>query len=289
MMIKKVLSFLLLSGSIHAQNSEIFAHRGFGGLHTESTLPGFKAALHYTHVLELDVMVSRDLNVVVTHDPTLHAKLYTYEGVEDKGVLANEKVYDKTFQELALYKMGTTANKAFPQQKKIQETIPLLADVLKETQEYAVVNKLKQPHFFIETKIKETTDDHNHPSPKVVVELLVKELKRQVQAHQVIIQSFDPRTLQYIEKFYSEYRTCLLDKKKQPLSAYLNELDFKPDYFSPSFNEISELTLIESKRYGIPLIGGNSNSKKQIDQMNAWGIHQVISDYPYEKLPQELK
>lgn len=80
----------------------------------------------------------------------------------------------------------------------------------------------------------------------------------------------------------------MLDKKKQPLSAYLKELDFKPDFFSPSFDEISEITLKESKEFGIPLIGGNSNSKTQIDQMKAWEIHQIISDYPYEKLPKDL-
>lgn len=66
---------------------------------------------------------------------------------------------------------------------------------------------------------------------------------------QVIIQSFDPRTLSYIEKNYPNYKTCLFDKKKQSLGLYLEELDFKPDYFSPSFAQITHELLKESKQY----------------------------------------
>lgn len=189
-MIKNAISFPLLTGSIQAQTTEIFAHRGFRGLHTESTLQGFKEALHYTHFLELDVMISRDLHVIVTHDPTLHDNLYRYKGNSNEVKIYNEKVYDKTYKELTFYKIGGKVSNAFPDQKKIEASIPLLVDVLKQTQMYAEVNELKQPHFFIETKIKEATDGLNHPSPKVVVELLIQDLKKYVKPNQVIIQSF---------------------------------------------------------------------------------------------------
>lgn len=67
---------LFISIDLQAQSLEILAHRGFRGLHTENTLEAFKKTLHHSHFLEMDVMVTKDMRVVVTHDPVLHEKLY---------------------------------------------------------------------------------------------------------------------------------------------------------------------------------------------------------------------
>lgn len=282
---KHILVLLLFTCThLHAQSLQIFAHRGFRGLHTENTLEAFKKSLHYTHFLEMDVMISKDMKVVVTHDPILHEKLYVHD-IKKDSTLYQQRIYDLNYNEIELYKLGFKKSKGFENQENFVSTIPLLENVLKETQSYASKHNLEEPHYFIETKITEKTDGVNHPDPKVVVELLIKVLKENVKPSQVIIQSFDPRTLSYISKHYPEYKTCLLDKKKQLLSVYLKELDFRPDYFSPNFYQITSELIEESKKYQIPLMGGNTNNKQEIDQMYQMGIHQIISDYPYTKLP----
>jgi len=54
-----------------AQGPLLFAHRGTPGDHVENTLPSFWAALAYgADVLELDVRMSSDGHVVVSHDAT---------------------------------------------------------------------------------------------------------------------------------------------------------------------------------------------------------------------------
>jgi glycerophosphoryl diester phosphodiesterase len=54
-----------------AQGPLLFAHRGASLEHVENTLPAFRAALdHGADVLELDVRMSADGHVVVSHDPT---------------------------------------------------------------------------------------------------------------------------------------------------------------------------------------------------------------------------
>ena len=54
-----------------AQGPLLFAHRGAPGEHVENTLPAFAAALaHGADVLELDVHMSADGHVIVSHDPT---------------------------------------------------------------------------------------------------------------------------------------------------------------------------------------------------------------------------
>lgn len=282
---KHYLLLLLLACKFsQAQPLEIIAHRGFRGLHTENTLEAFKKSLHHTYFLEMDVMLSKDMKVVVTHDPILHDNLYVHHQ-ENDSTIYKKRVYDVNYDEIVAYKLGFKKSKGFENQESFVSTIPLLETVLKETQTYAATHQLKAPHYFIETKITEKTDGRNHPDPKVVVELLMDVLKKNIKPSQVIIQSFDPRTLSYISKHYPEYKTCLLDKKKQLLSVYLKELDFKPDYFSPSFKQISPELIEESKKFKIPLIGGNSNSRQEIDKMYELGIHQIISDYPYAELP----
>lgn len=275
---------LFISIDLQAQSLEILAHRGFRGLHTENTLEAFKKTLHHSHFLEMDVMVTKDMRVVVTHDPVLHEKLYVNKKVKDSTDY-KRRVYDLDYNEITNYKLGYKKSKGFDKQQNIISTIPLLEEVLQQTQMYAKVNKLKVPNYFIETKITDRTDGINHPDPKVVVELLIKVLKENIKPTQVIIQSFDSRTLSYISKNYPEFKTCLLDKKKQLLSVYLKELDFKPDYFSPNFKQITPELIEESKEFEIPLIGGNTNNKEEIDKMYELGIFQIISDYPYSELP----
>lgn len=283
---KSLLSILLLAFSIQyqAQNTTIFAHRGFRSLNPENTIVAFKNALHYTSTVEMDIMVSKNMDVVVTHDAVINSKLYTDKNGNALPENSTFIIYNMNTKEIANFSLGLVPNVSFPQQNQSKEYIPTLDQVMQELTNYAKNKGLKRPHYFIETKISEKTDDQYHPKPKEVVELLVKVLKNNIQPEEVIIQSFDPRTLSYIEKFYPEYRTCLLDKKKQPLSVYLAELDFKPDYFSPSFKQITPQTLEESKKYKIPLIGGNANSKSEVDQMQKWGIEYVISDYPYSMM-----
>lgn len=54
-----------------AQGPLLFAHRGAPGLHVENTLPAFEAALaHGADVLELDVHMSADGHIIVSHDAT---------------------------------------------------------------------------------------------------------------------------------------------------------------------------------------------------------------------------
>jgi len=281
---KWLLALIVFSTNSYAQDIIVFAHRGFRGLNPENTLTAFKEALHHTSTVEMDIMISKNMDVVVTHDAVINSKIYTDK--QGKALSKDNKniIYELNTNELSDYTLGILPNSAFPEQSKLKETIPTLENVMQELTKYSQSKGLSRPHYFIETKISENTDDQYHPKPKEVVELLVKVLKKYIKPDEVIIQSFDSRTLSYIKKYYPEYKTCLLDKKKQPLSKYLTELDFKPDYFSPSFKEITPQTLKESKQFAVPLVGGNSNSKKEVEQMQKWGIQYVISDYPYKML-----
>lgn len=54
--------------SIHSL--EVYGHRGEAGHYPENTIPGFLSAVAKgVHAIELDVVISKDKKVVVSHEP----------------------------------------------------------------------------------------------------------------------------------------------------------------------------------------------------------------------------
>src|SRR5690606_40891651 len=68
---------------------EVYAHRGFRGLHPENTIQAMKKALHYGAVLELDLAISKDKNVIVSHDAVMNTKIT--EKVDESSLVKVEK------------------------------------------------------------------------------------------------------------------------------------------------------------------------------------------------------
>lgn len=81
----KFLTTILLSGLFHISQAQGTdnkpfdwqGHRGARGLAPENALPAFLTALSFPKIttLELDVVISADGKVVVSHEPWLNAKI----------------------------------------------------------------------------------------------------------------------------------------------------------------------------------------------------------------------
>ncbi|MEZ4956276.1 MAG: glycerophosphodiester phosphodiesterase family protein [Saprospiraceae bacterium] len=97
-------------------------HRGARGLLPENTIPAFLEALKYpVKTLELDVAVSKDLQLIVSHEPWMSHHICT----KPEGVAVTEqeamslKIMDLTYDEIKKYDCGSRGNERFPQQKKM--------------------------------------------------------------------------------------------------------------------------------------------------------------------------
>src|ERR1700754_939521 len=93
---------------------KVFAHRGFRGLHPENTISGMQKALTYGAVLELDLAITRDKQVVVSHDAVLNPKITLRP---DGQALGKNKIriYEVDYATLRTYDVGKTPNKEFPE------------------------------------------------------------------------------------------------------------------------------------------------------------------------------
>jgi glycerophosphoryl diester phosphodiesterase len=199
-MLKK-LFYLLLIGGVPAMSQTILvhAHRGGRAARPENSIPSFEFAIqHGADVLELDLAVTKDNVLVVSHSP------YLTQQVSDDphmaAALANERVCagpalppgtlirSLTLAELKQYDCGSKTLPAFPHQMAVPHTaIPTFEEVLNLAPQGSF-------EFNVETKIFPNHPEIT-PSPEVFVKMIDDAVKQHHLESRVILQSFDFRTL----------------------------------------------------------------------------------------------
>jgi glycerophosphoryl diester phosphodiesterase len=138
------------------------------------------------------------------------------------------------------------------------------------------------PQFNIETKSEAATDGSYHPLPQDFVELLVAVIREKKMEARVIIQSFDPRTLQYLHQKYPAFKTALLveDFDKKPFALQLKGLGFIPSIYSPAYSLVTPLLVKQCRESGMALIPWTVNNAADIKMLKKMGVDGLISDYP---------
>jgi glycerophosphoryl diester phosphodiesterase len=159
---------------------------------------------------------------------------------------------------------------------------PLLSEMIDSVEHFCQVNHRTPAEYNIETKTQPATDDQYHPKPAEFVELLVAVIMEKKIIERVTIQSFDPRTLQYLHEHYPSFKTALLveDFDKKPFALQLKELGFIPTVYSPSEILITPLLVKQCKDAGIGLLPWTVNSIQRIRELKKMGVTGVISDFP---------
>jgi glycerophosphoryl diester phosphodiesterase len=217
---------------------DIEGHRGARGLVPENTIPSFLKALEYgVDTLELDVVISKDNKIVISHEPWFSHVI----SLDKNGNLISEEkekeynIYKMNYSEIKQFDVGSLGNKGFPEQQKMKVYKPLLKDVFSEVQKYIRKNKLKQVRYNIEVKSNSAGDDVYHPLPAVFARMVCDEVLTNRMQKNVIIQSFDVRPLQELRKLPVKLPLALLVMNKDGIEKNLEKLGFQPDAYSPAF------------------------------------------------------
>jgi glycerophosphoryl diester phosphodiesterase len=219
-------------------------HRGCRGLMPENTIGAMLHALAMgVTTLEMDIVISADGVPVLSHEPFFNHEISRKP--DGKPVTeAEEKslnIYHMTVKEIQSYDVGTQYHPRFPDQLKIAAVKPTLAEVFAAVKEYMMTAKRPFPFFNIETKCQPETDNRYHPEPEVFVDKIMEVVKAYQQEEQLIIQSFDPRSLQVLHRKYPAIKTALLieETTKGDLNSQLKNLGFSPGIYSPAYALIS--------------------------------------------------
>lgn len=275
---------LFLTMNAFAQTTfDIQGHRGARGLMPENTIPAFLKALELgVNTLEMDTVVSKDNQLVVSHDPFFSSEISLDKNGSPIPVekQTDYKIFDMTYSEIKLFDVGSLGNRRFPEQQKIKTYKPLLSEVFKETQKYIRKNRLKPTMYNIETKSTVAGDNIFNPPPAVFARLLYDEIVKNKMQKFVTIQSFDVRTLQEFKKFPVKMPLVLLVENKDGIEKNISNLGFQPDVYSPNYLLVDEQTVKYCREKKIKIIPWTVNEIADLERMKKFNLDGIITDYP---------
>lgn len=258
-------------------------HRGSRGLMPENTIPAMRKALDLgVTTLEMDVLVSQDNQLLLSHDPFMNADfVLTPEGQPiRKADEPKHRLYHLSYSTIRRYDVGSHGNAKFPRQQKLRTYKPLLTEVIDSAEAYARLKKLPAPRYNIETKTTPAGDGTLHPAPAQFVELLLAVVRAKGIASRVTIQSFDPRTLELVHRAEPTWRTALLVDNLQGLAANLQRLSFQPSIYSPHYKLVTPTLVDDCHKTGLQIIPWTVNTATDIERLTQLHVDGIITDYP---------
>ena len=264
---------------------DVQGHRGCRGLMPENTVPAMLYALGLgVTTLEMDVVITKDNKVVVSHEPWFETEITTKPDGSfiNPGDAMQYNIYKMNYDEVKTYDVGMKPHPRFPKQQKLKAIKPLLSDLLDSVTEYMKMSRRPFPFFNIEIKSLPAGDGRFHPAPPEFAELLMAVIKEKGVEERVIIQSFDFRSLKYVHEKYSSIKTSMLieDSDVNDFEGQLNRLGYTPEYYSPNQTLVDEELVKQCHAKGMKIIPWTVNENKQIKKLQKLGVDGIITDYP---------
>lgn len=278
---------LIMTLSQSCQNSEYMidlqGHRGCMGIMPENTIEAFIKALEIgVTTLEMDLVISGDNQVVVSHEPYFaHQISTTPEG--EHVTRKNERdhnMFRMSYEQIRQYDVGLRPHPDYPQQSKIPAYKPLLKDVITASENYATTHGLNRPWYNIEIKRKERWDDSYHPPVAEFVALVLEQVRQSGVSDRVCIQSFDIESLQIVKHKAPELTTALLIETIRPFDDNIAVLGFTPDIYSPNYAIVNKDLVHSCQSQGIRLIPWTVNHESDMLRMIDLEVDGIITDYP---------
>ena len=249
----------------------------------ENTIPAMRHALALgVTTLEMDIAISQDKQVLLSHDPYLNADfVYRPDGqlitkAEEKSL----KLYTMPYAEIRRYDVGSHGNPKFAQQQPLLAYKPLLAEVIDSAEAYARSHHRPAPFYNIETKTSLAGDGIYHPAPEEFVQLLLAVVAAKGIQKRVIIQSFDPRTLEIVHRAQPRLRTTLLVDNPDGLEQNLLRLSFKPTIYSPQYKLVDKELVQACHERNMLVIPWTVNKPSEAEQLIQQQVDGLITDYP---------
>lgn len=300
-----LLALLLVFSSVSNVSAfDLQGHRGARGLMPENTLPAFAKALAIgVTTLELDVGITKDGKVLVSHDSALSPAVT--RSSDGKWITERPLISDSTLLDLMKYDVGradptSRVAKRFPNQIAVDGTkIPALEEV------FALVKDAgnEEVRFNIETKIN-PLKPNDTVSPEVFVDAILALIDAHGLESRTSIQSFDWRTLQIVQMRNPQIETTYLTAQQKwlnnvasvgnepsPWTAGFNIektdgniplliREAGGDVWSPFFGDLTASSIQAAHGLGLKVIPWTVNDPKVMEELIDLEVDGIISDYP---------
>ncbi|HEY4171895.1 MAG TPA: glycerophosphodiester phosphodiesterase [Rhodopila sp.] len=274
---------------VMARKIDIQGHRGARALFPENTLEGFLAAAALgVEAFELDVAMTADGVVVVSHDPVLNPDI-----TRDKAgawlTQPNPPIHTLTYAALSTYDVGrnrpgSPLSIQFPDQTPHDGArIPTLASVL---------SALPLARFTIEVKTNPARPDWT-ATPAVMADATLRVIDAAGAAGRVIMESFDWRVQRHVRRTRPDIRLAWLTRAETVRDAALwwddaSVIGSVParvaaeggSVWAPDHTDLTESQIQEAHVLGLFVLPWTVNRPADISRLIAWGVDGLISDRP---------
>jgi len=265
---------------------DVQGHRGCRGLVAENTLPAFRRALELgVTTLELDVVISADQQVVVSHEPWLNPEICrTHDELLPPRPGKRNNLFRMHYAQVIRECDCGQPHAQYPDQvtqlKKVYK--PLLGEVIDSVVVWAKALGFPVPYFNIEIKSKPQWDGKFTPWVKDFAFEVYAVLERYPDSlrQRFMIQSFDPRALDAFAELDSSYTRVLLVENKLGLQANLARLRYPVQVYSPNYLLVDQALVNACRVAGLHLVPWTVNNPVDIDRLHKMGVDGLISDYP---------
>ena len=244
----------------------VHGHRGARAARPENTLAAFQYAIEAgVDVLELDVAVTRDNVLVVSHDPALNAEICSGPGPA-------HPIREMTLAELRRWDCGSKVNPAFPKQQLTPGArIPALDEVL-------ALERRGSFGFNIETKSFPLRPQLT-PPPEEFARMLAGAVRRHKLERRVIVQSFDFRTLVAMKKIAPELRLAAL-WSSGPRDFVSIARETGAGIVAPRFGLVTPEQVRAAQQAGLEVVPWTANDPADWNRLIAAGVDAIITDDP---------
>ena len=283
---------------------KIYGHRGARGDLPENTLESFKYLFdNAINAYETDILITKDLIPVITHDFRLDPSLTKDEDgnwITDENI----KIFDLTYEEISKFDVGslnklTRYGRRFVNQKSLEnQKIPKLSELLELSSKNVLQNLL------INLEIKSTPDEKNlTPDPKDLAQIVLKEINNSNLKDKIIISSFDWRILREVKKqspeipraylTFQQEKGMKIKKTIYSKSPWIDHIPLTIVYdlpkiikelggsaWHPYYKDINKKAVKDAHDNNLPVNVWTVNDEDDMLKMIEYGVDGIMTDYP---------
>ena len=245
----------------------VIGHRGARAVAPENTIAAFETAMRGgADWLELDLNVTRDGVLVVSHDPELKPPICI--GPRDQAI-----IHELTLAEVRQWDCGAARNPAFPRQQPVPGTrMPTFDEVL------ALAGR-GDFGFLVEIKSYPKRPELT-PSPAAYARMVIQALRRHKLEARAIVQSFDFRTLVEMKRQAPDIRLAALYNGPPRDFVSISKEGGGAQIVAPEFKLVTAGRVEEAHRAGLQVVPWTANTREVWETLVAAGVDGIITDDP---------
>lgn len=272
-----------MAGTTMTPSTQVHGHRGCNDAVAANTIPAFlRAAATGCQWLEMDVVITGDEKVLVSHEPWMdHHSCRDPEGLamtEEEGRAIN--IFKLPLREIQRFGCVPTDSGEAWSARPNGWYKPTLAEVVNAVDASSAERRITAPSFNIEIKSERRLYGTYQPFPDRFAELVLHDVFALAIQDRCILQSFDPAVLEAVHALAPDLPLALLVDNPDAVEVNLARLGFTPHYYSTAFSLAGPHMAKTLHDNGIGLLVWTVNEEADMSRMLDLRVDGLITDRP---------